>query len=260
MTYITFALNQNRKIYFRAQTSEPDYNIIIGIIQTNIEIMENSFSCYVSPQLEIIEDFNLKTPSFNIIDGIPKIYLCASEGNYWSQYVFQFSHELCHYFIDYTNNQSNMSKRNRDSWFEEIVCEVSSRFFLIKLSDSDGLPLINYYLHSFKDYSLDRKTNYTSFEIKLLSQENSEELRRFREEIINDSYANSETRSLYNHIANLLYPIFDNNTKLWSEVNLINKFSDNKSFINNLEEWKNNCQINDNKESVDDIISLFSDK
>ncbi|MCX7578197.1 hypothetical protein D0502_02120 [Leuconostoc falkenbergense] len=260
MTYITFTLNQNQKIYFSVQNSSPDYNTIIAIIQTNIEIMENFFSSCVSQQLEIVEDFNLKTPSFNIVDGIPKIYLCASEGNYWSQYVFQFSHELCHYFIDYTNNQTSMSTRNRDSWFEEIVCEVSSRFFLIKLSDADGLPLINYYLPSFKKYSIDRETNYKPFKIKLLSQEHSEVLKRFREEIINDSYANSETRSLYNHVANLLYPIFDNNTKLWSEVNLISNFSDEKSFMNNLDEWKTNCQINDNKKSVEDIISLFSDK
>lgn len=111
MTYITFTLNQNQKIYFSVQNSSPDYNTIIAIIQTNIEIMENFFSSCVSQQLEIVEDFNLKTPSFNIVDGIPKIYLCASEGNYWSQYVFQFSHELCHYFIDYTNNQTSMSTR-----------------------------------------------------------------------------------------------------------------------------------------------------
>lgn len=258
MTYIPFALNQNRKIYFSVQSSEPNYNTIIKIIQTNIEIMENLFSSYVSPILEIIEDFHLETPSFNIIDGIPKIYLCASEGDYWSQYVFQLSHELCHYFIDYTNNQSSMSKRNRDSWFEEVICEVSSRFFLIKMSDSDGLPEINDYLHSFKEYSLDRQTNYTSFEIKLLSQETSEELKRFREEIINDSYANSGTRLLYNHMANLIYPIFDNNTKLWTEVHLISKFSDSNSFINNLKEWKSNCKIYENKQSIDKIISLFS--
>ncbi|WP_312695687.1 hypothetical protein [Leuconostoc pseudomesenteroides] len=258
MTYITFTLNQNRKIYFSVQTSSPDYNTIIAIIQTNIEIMEHFFSSCVSPQLEIVEDCNLKTPSFNIIDGIPKIYLCASEGNYWSQYVFQFSHELCHYFIDYTNNQSSMSKRNRDSWFEEVVCEVSSRFFLIKMSESDNLPVINYYLPSFKEYSIDRETDYTPFKIKLLSQEHSEVLKRFREEIINHSYANSETRSLYNHVANLLYPIFDNNTRLWSEVNLISKFSDSNSFINNLKEWKSNCKIYENKQSIDGIISLFS--
>lgn len=61
-------------------------------------------------------------------------------------------------------------------------------------------------------------------------------------------------------MANLLYQIFDNNTKLWSEVNLISNFSDDKSFMNNLDEWKTNCQINDNKKSVEDIISLFSDK
>lgn len=257
MTYITFALNQNRKIYFSVQPSAPDYNTIIKIIQTNIEIMENLFSCYVSPILEIIEDFNLETPSFNVIDGIPKIYLCASEGNYWSQYVFQLSHELCHYFIYSKNSQLEIVERKRDSWFEEIICEISSRFFLIKMSESKMLPFINSYLPSFKSYEHNREADYTSFNIKLLSQENSKHLKRFREEIINDSYANSETRFLYNHIANLIYPIFDNNTKLWEEVYLINKFSDNDSFINNLKEWRSNCKIYGNKQSINAIISLF---
>lgn len=258
MTNITHTLNQNRSIHFKPQTVATDYNAIIAIIKTNIEVMEKLFSCNVSHELQITEDFNLNTPSFNIENGIPNIYLCASEGNYWAQYVFQFSHELCHYFIDYSPNKVAMSIRKQDSWFEEVICEVSSRFFLIKMSQSDKLPSINYYLHSFKEYSLGRKKEVINFEVNVLSEEDSGYLTRFRDEIKNNSYANNETRYLYNHMANLIYPIFEHNDKLWQEVNLTSEFSDGNSFIDNLKEWKNNCQITENKESVEDIINLFS--
>lgn len=45
---------------------------------------------------------------------------------YWSQTIFQLSHELCHYAI----RQSKKDKSYTLSWFEEIVCEAMSLYAL----------------------------------------------------------------------------------------------------------------------------------
>lgn len=46
--------------------------------------------------------------------------------SYWSQTIFQLSHELCHYAI----RQHKTDKDFTLSWFEEIVCEATSLYFL----------------------------------------------------------------------------------------------------------------------------------
>lgn len=55
-----------------------------------------------------------------------KIRLVQSELSYWAQTIYQLSHELCHYAI-------RQHKDNKDftlSWFEEIICESMSLYFL----------------------------------------------------------------------------------------------------------------------------------
>lgn len=56
-----------------------------------------------------------------------KIYLTASD-TYWSQYVYQFSHELCHVLI-----RSDRFASHKHKWFEEALCEAASLFVLRRL-------------------------------------------------------------------------------------------------------------------------------
>lgn len=41
---------------------------------------------------------------------------------YWSQFIFQFAHEFCHYM---TFGHVTQTMR----WFEEAICELASHFF-----------------------------------------------------------------------------------------------------------------------------------
>lgn len=58
-----------------------------------------------------------------------KMYLSAWD-KYWSQYVYQFSHELCHILTNFDRVQ-----KHRHKWFEESLCELSSLFVLHRLAE-----------------------------------------------------------------------------------------------------------------------------
>ncbi|MCY4262601.1 MAG: hypothetical protein OXC97_04710 [Candidatus Dadabacteria bacterium] len=59
-----------------------------------------------------------------------QIYLSARD-TYWSQYVYQFSHELCHILTNF-----DRAKSHRHKWFEESLCELSSIFVLQRLAET----------------------------------------------------------------------------------------------------------------------------
>lgn len=89
-----------------------EYSRIFG---TNI--MYNS-PCY------IYNDRNSPCPR---IDVSPmRIRLGQQSLNFWSQTIYQLSHELCHYAIQ----QGKVNKSVWLSWFEEIVCEAMSLYAL----------------------------------------------------------------------------------------------------------------------------------
>ena len=68
-----------------------------------------------------------------IINAIPiQIRLAQSSLNYWAQTIFQLSHELCHYCIRQRKDNKNYTL----SWFEEIVCEAISLYFLKWAADN----------------------------------------------------------------------------------------------------------------------------
>ena len=50
---------------------------------------------------------------------------------FWSQYTYQFAHELCHVLASVDHPH-----RGRHQWFEESLCETSSLFTLSKMRES----------------------------------------------------------------------------------------------------------------------------
>lgn len=62
-----------------------------------------------------------------LIYGAPvKIRLHQKSLSFWSQTIFQLSHEMCHYAIKQRTSKNACSL----SWFEEIVCEAVSLYAL----------------------------------------------------------------------------------------------------------------------------------
>ena len=54
----------------------------------------------------------------------------SARDTYWCQYVYQFSHELCHVMTSFDRH-----KNHKHKWFEESLCELASLFVLHRLAD-----------------------------------------------------------------------------------------------------------------------------
>ena len=73
----------------------------------------------------VYNDLNAECPRFNHSQPLT-IRLHQSSLTYWSQTIFQLSHEMCHYAMHQTKPNRNITL----SWFEEIVCEAASLYAL----------------------------------------------------------------------------------------------------------------------------------
>lgn len=65
-----------------------------------------------------------------VFDRRPYEILLNASSRYWSQYAYQFAHELCHVLTGYERY-----REHRHRWFDETVCELASLFVLHRLSD-----------------------------------------------------------------------------------------------------------------------------
>ena len=54
----------------------------------------------------------------------------SARDRYWSQYVYQFSHELCHIMTNFDRH-----KGHKHRWFDESLCELASLFVLHRLAE-----------------------------------------------------------------------------------------------------------------------------
>ena len=67
--------------------------------------------------------------ALTVHDQRPYQVLLTARDTYWCQYVYQFSHELCHVLTNFDHH-----KEHRHKWFEESLCELSSLFVLHRLA------------------------------------------------------------------------------------------------------------------------------
>ena len=66
-----------------------------------------------------------------VLDGQrPYQIRLSARDRYWSQYVYQFSHELCHVMTNFDRH-----KRHKHRWFDESLCELGSLFVLHRLAE-----------------------------------------------------------------------------------------------------------------------------
>ena len=168
-------------------------------------LMSHCLSELESLPLTIVYSENLPNPS---CQRELRLILLSTRPYSWSQVVYQFAHELCHYAIP-----GHVSQNLR--WIEESICQMSSIYFLHAISrlwktqgvmyqSTDGKP---YYL-SFESYATDdaqraEKFNFTdSSVLQYLESE-------------------CEDRPKNRHLANYLLPIFTALPGTWRAVPLL---------------------------------------
>lgn len=125
------------------------------------------------------------------------IYLDTSE-DYWCQYAYQFAHEFCHYLIRGTFEGGLKGLM----WFEETICELSSRFVLLRLSTqwSNLFPGREYYQPAVKEYFEDLVTGSPITLTLPLSQYEDRHSEALRLPVYH--------RGLYSEMAQALLPVF----------------------------------------------------
>ncbi len=160
----------------------------------------------------------------------------------WSQFIFQFAHEFCHYMTF-----GGVTRTMR--WFEETICELASHFFLLKSAErwNTAPPYHNWKEYSvcISDYESDRKTQVAPFRIKDLWNPNSE--------ILASLQTNPEQRSINNYLAVKILPYFIQRPTLWKIVQHMPAFRPEYTFVENL---KHIQQLS--KEPIFDIMLELS--
>lgn len=139
--------------------------------------------------------------------GERHIIFLATKEDLWCQWVYQFAHEYCHHLID-----GSLSGKWSDLlWFEETICELSSLYNLNKMIEyciDNGLQR---YSPSVKNY-LDNLLTKNNGAYKLSAEGGW--YKQYEESLKEEGYK----RDLYNAIAVLMYPLFDDNPNLWKLI------------------------------------------
>ena len=60
----------------------------------------------------------------------PFTVFLAARDDYWCQFAYQFSHELCHVLSDYER-----LGEGPNGWFHEAICELASVFTLRRMAE-----------------------------------------------------------------------------------------------------------------------------
>lgn len=131
---------------------------------------------------------------------------------YWSQYAYQWAHELCHVLTGFRND----GRENK--WFEESLCELASLYTMRRMSESweHDPPYSNWkdYRHSLKNYVdkiIDSREKIDPGELSKFYQKHRETLR-----------GDETKRSLNGAIALALLPLFEQDPSRWEAIRYLN--------------------------------------
>jgi hypothetical protein len=200
------------------------------------DFFENFDCSKINNKEVVISNSNTHIPPINhpkIIKNLTFNHIFLDcKNHYWSQYSYQFSHELCHHVIDC----NWFNEVDRFGWLEESLCELASIFVLYKMSITwnTSPPYENWISYSkqleiyVNDILIEEKSNID----KSLSSWIIENF----EMLSNNRYLRNENRI----IAKQLFPIFKENPLLWQTVQFLKSIdisddTDMKRFFNDWE-------------------------
>ena len=173
------------------------------------------------------------------------IFLDVAGATYWAQIVYQLSHELCHYSIETGIQSSNLK------WFEEVLCDLVSHFFLIKMRDrwaSSSDPLKNRYSQNFFSYHSNAISKTKKIELRELSNNNSNISIYLSEQAID--------RKINTYVAKKLLTIVIKESDILGDIPKIKNVKNNLTINEFLKEWASLSQ-NSNAHIFNKIIHQF---
>lgn len=136
-----------------------------------------------------------------------------TSNTFWSQYAYQWSHELCHILCGYRDD----AKDNK--WFEEALCELASLYTLRAMAGSwkTDPPYPNWkdYGKSLHGYAADiiaRHPKLAPADLGKFYADNKQALR-----------ASATRRDLNATVAAALLPLFEETPTHWAAVPFLNR-------------------------------------
>lgn len=157
-----------------------------------------------------------------------KIKLSSSSLLLRAKIAYQFTHEFMHWII-------NSPLGGKYLWFEEAVCEVSSRYFLQLLPSMrfnnqvlDGQMDKQAFAKYISDMSNAPETSWETDFGFLETNEGTAVVDKMNVE------KESNHRPYIFHLATVLLPLFDENPERWHDVLQIAQFSDVRSLEENM--------------------------
>lgn len=170
------------------------------------------------------------------------IFLSTGGDQCLAQTVFQIGHELCHFYIK--ANQIN----NDMFWFEEVLCKVSSHYFLHQYNLHTVWPTDNQTMRYDAYSAMMFKNHSEAFDYKKLIFYDSDVTLYMKN--------NSIDREKNRFLASLLFPIFLKKPNLFQTLPILRNLYGLKDFRAFLNAWKDSVFEND-KVAVQEIINIF---
>lgn len=167
------------------------------------------------------------------------------KGMYWSQYAYQFSHELCHILCQYREGP------NWNGWFEESLCELASLYSLRVMGETwkTDAPYPNW-----KGYG----KSLNQYAQKMIDEtevpEDLSKWYRFHREAL-QSKATDRAKNRVAAVAML--PIFEKSPDLWIAIASINAIPNREvEFPEFLREW-HKASPEPQRRGVAEVAKLF---
>lgn len=217
------------------------------LIQRIIGFFENIGLNDLNLPTIIVAYHKLPYPMCSRGDGCRRIFL-VTEGSHWAQFVYQFAHEYCHHLIDGPMDGKLIS----NFWLEESICEMASRYMLLKLADvweqdCNTIEYFRNYVSAMKSYEAYRRMNTAIIEGKL-----SVWIQKNYEVLCEEYYH----RDLYDSIAQYLLPLFIENQTLWRLLPYLKRVPE-KEYVN-LRHWIVNVVKPQIPNEIESAFEVFS--
>ena len=148
---------------------------------------------------------------------------------YWAQYIYQFSHELCHILCRFDDDPTG------NKWFEESLCELASLFVLRQAGESwkEHPPYPNWksyapHLSTYAQQRIDKSSLHKGQTLAAWYRDNAAALR-----------ANATDREKNNVVAAALLPLFEADPQHWAAVRHLNdgRPTSPQTFQQYLQDW-----------------------
>ena len=97
-----------------------------AVLGSVYDVLANAFEAQPDAPLRVAR---WDQPPRVLYDKRPYEVRLNARDRYWCQYVYQFSHELCHVMTHFDRYQEH-----KHNWFEESLCELASLFVLHRLA------------------------------------------------------------------------------------------------------------------------------